>query len=491
MNIATFLCFVLLASVGITSMVSSIIAATRPLAPTPTPAPTPASAPAALAAALFEETQDSACFLRWSNFSLAVTAFDHALPEPQHGGPMRAARAIAMVHVAIADAVALTSGSFTPLLASSTHANAAACVGAAITEAAHCVLVELYSAQTTLIDAERLAAMASLVASDSATAAGLIVGLAACQATLARGATDGADHAEPAVDAYESTAAGGWRRDPIAGHTFALGGRWAELVAPWALPNASVFRPAPPPALTSNVYSMEYAEALALGGDGNITATVRDPWRTFIGRFWAYDGTANICAPVRLYFQIAHVVAANEHLSSVQLARFFGKLGVILADAGLAAWDAKYHYNRERPITGIRVSGATDGNAHTLVDVHWTPLGAPATNDLGGVDFTPPFPAYPSGHAVFGGALAEFLREQTGAHDDYALTFVSDEYNGVARDVHGVVRPRVVRRFSSFAEIEEENGQSRMYLGIHWASDKTSGITLGHEVARYVSARVY
>jgi len=490
MDRATGIC-IFLSLVALTSTLGAIFSLVTVINTTKEPvAPESTASPESIAA-LFAETQDSACFLRWSNFSLALTAFDHARTVPQHAGPLRSARALAMVHVAIADAVALTSGSFSPLLASAIHANNAANAGGAITAAAHCVLVRLFSAQAALINAERQTALASIAAGEAAITSGLVVGLAACRAALARGATDGAAHAEPAVGAYESTTPGLWRRDPIAGHAIALGARWAQRVLPWALPNASVFRPAPPPALTSAEYAMEYAEVLALGGDGNATATVRDAWRTFIGRFWAYDGTANICAPARLYFQIAHVVAANEHLSSVQLARFFGKLSVIFADAGLAAWDAKYHYNRERPITGIRVSAAADGNAHTLVDPNWTPLGAPATNDLGGVDFTPPFPAYPSGHAVFGGALAEFLREQTGAHDDYALTLVSDEYDGVARDANGAVRPRVVRQFSSFAEIEEENGQSRMYLGIHWASDKTSGVALGHEVARYVSARVY
>ena len=38
----------------------------------------------------------------------------------------------------------------------------------------------------------------------------------------------------------------------------------------------------------------------------------------------------------------------------------------------------------------------------------------------------------------------------------------------------------------SLSEAEEENGQSRIYLGIHWSFDKTEGIAQGRRVADYV-----
>ena len=64
---------------------------------------------------------------------------------------------------------------------------------------------------------------------------------------------------------------------------------------------------------------------------------------------------------------------------------------------------------------------------------------------------------------------------------------MSDELNGVTRDNQGNVRPRMPRSFSSLSQAEEENGQSRIYLGIHWAFDKTEGISHGRHVADYVS----
>ncbi len=158
-----------------------------------------------------------------------------------------------------------------------------------------------------------------------------------------------------------------------------------------------------------------------------------------------------------------------------------------MADAGIAIWESKYHYHLWRPVTGIREA---DGNgSHRGADPTFTPLGAPASN-LTGPNFTPPFPSYPSGHAGFGGALFQTLRNFYGT-DRIAFTFVSDEFNGETLDNEGHVRPLRPRRFASLSQAEEENGQSRIYLGIHWAYDKTEGIAQGRRVADYVFRRAF
>jgi hypothetical protein len=69
--------------------------------------------------------------------------------------------------------------------------------------------------------------------------------------------------------------------------------------------------------------------------------------------------------------------------------------------------------------------------------------------------------------------------------DNIAFTFVSDEFNGVTKNHHGHTRPLIPRSFTSLSQAEEENGQSRIYLGIHWQFDKRS-IALGRNVADYV-----
>src|SRR5438876_781460 len=175
----------------------------------------------------------------------------------------------------------------------------------------------------------------------------------------------------------------------------------------------------------------------------------------------------------------------------IELARLLALVNVALADAGTAIWESKFYYDIWRPITAIRESDpgtgptlAGDGNPDTVGDPGWTPLGAPASN-LTGPNFTPPFPSYPSGHAGFGGALFQTLRRFYGT-DNIAFTFVSDEFNGVTRDNQGNIRPLLSRSFSSLSQAEEENGQSRIYLGIHWNFDKTEGIALGRRVGDYV-----
>ena len=145
------------------------------------------------------------------------------------------------------------------------------------------------------------------------------------------------------------------------------------------------------------------------------------------------------------------------------------------------------NYDFWRPVIGIRNAGV-DGNPQTVADPNWTPLAAPASNQSG-TNFTPPFPSYASGHATFGGAVFETLARFYG-RDNITFTFTSDELNGVTTDQNGVVRPLAPRTFTSFSQAAEENGQSRIYLGIHWSFDKTAGIACGDHIADYNFNRI-
>src|SRR5439155_20653131 len=225
--------------------------------------------------------------------------------------------------------------------------------------------------------------------------------------------------------------------------------------------------------MNSPEYAAAFNETKRVGGDGIVTPTQRTLEQTHIAISWAYDATPSLCAPPRLYNQVTVHIADEMGTEGIELARLLALVNVAMADAAIAIWEAKYHYDFWRPITGIRESdpgtgptGAGDDNPATIGDLTFTPLGAPASI-LNGPNFTPPFTAYPSGHAGFGGAIFEILRRFYGT-DNIGFTFVSDEFNGVTKDHNGNVRPYMPRSFSTLSQAEEENVQSRIYLGIHW-----------------------
>ena len=262
-------------------------------------------------------------------------------------------------------------------------------------------------------------------------------------------------------------------------------------VRPFVMPSGETFRVPPPPALSSTAYTAAFSEVKKLGGDGIATMTERTPDQTMAGIYWAYDGTPTLGTPPRLYNQIASRSPTQMGSDVAEQARLFALVNVAMADAGIAIWESKYLLQAvaagHRDPRG-RSGHGTDGHRRPQpADARrreFSPLGAPASN-LDAPNFTPPFPAYPSGHAGFGGALFQILRSVYG-RDDIPFTFVSDELNGVTVDNEGVVRPLLPRSFRSLSHAEEENGQSRIYLGIHWSFDKTAGIAQGRRVADYV-----
>ena len=438
----------------------------------------------------------------WNQIAINASGLDHtpvAAGENrifgEQFGPGRSSRAMAIIHIAIFEVVNAIAGgyqSYTRLPHASRHTS----MDAAIGQAAHDTLVALFPSQAATFDM-RLAEDLNQVPNGRAKAHGIDLGHRAAAAILALMAADGSEHAElrVGVDLITSDEVGKWRQDPISEIPLALGAHWGR-VRPFVLNSANQFRVAPPPTLRSRKYAVAFNEVKTIGGDGVMTPTTRTAAQTEIGIYWAYDGTPSLCAPPRLYNQIAVHIADQMGSDAVELARLLALVNTAMADAGIAIWESKYFFNFWRPVTGIREAdegtgptGAGDGNPATIGDPAFSPLGAPASN-LHGPNFTPPFPAYPSGHAGFGGALFQILRNVYRT-DAIAFTFVSDELNGVTRDNNGNLRPFIPRSFSSLSHAEEENGQSRIYLGIHWVFDKTEGIAQGRRVADHVFANMF
>src|SRR6184192_1987159 len=438
----------------------------------------------------------------WNQIAIDATGLDHTPVAPgehrtfgEQLGPGRASRAMAIVHIAIFDAINATLGQYQSYtgIQSAPHPFSTA---AAVAQAAHDTLVSLFPSQKASFD-QALADDLLRITGGPLKNNGVAFGKQVAAAVLASRVSDGAEIPELhlGIDYSASNLPGHWRQDPISLIPIALGAHWGGCT-PFVVKSTSQFQPPLPPALTSAAYTTAYNEAKNFGGDGIHTPTQRTPEQTFIGVFWAYDGTPSLCAPPRLYNQITVQIADQTKLRPLELARLLALVNVAMADTGMSVWESKYHYDFWRPVTAIRESdpgtgptGAGDGNATTIGDPTFTPLGAPASN-LVGPNFTPPFPAYPSGHAGFGGALFETIRRFYGT-DHIGFTFVSDEFNGVTKDHDGNVRPYMPRSFSNLSQAEEENGQSRIYLGIHWRFDKTEAIQQGRSVADYVFDHVF
>lgn len=406
-------------------------------------------------------------------------------------GPHRASRAMAMVHLAMMEAYnAIKTGDYPPFLENLPQFDNNARTPAAVAQAAHDVLVSLFPSHTTRLNGI-LEEQLSQMPSDSRRATGVAAGVVAAAGIIINRISDGSNHSEIHIGegGYETgEGAGVWTMDPISGNTIALGARWGELVRTFVIPDAVTFRCPPPPALNSTAYMMAFDEVKSMGGDVTHTPTVRSEDDTVAGVFWAYDGTPSLCAPPRLYNQVAMTIFKERDLSGPELLRILTLINVAMADSGIASWETKFYYKLWRPVTGIRSSN--DGNSSTVGDSEWTPYGAPNSNNVDRTNFTPPFPSYPSGHATFGGTLFEMIRLFLGT-DDIKFTFVSDEFNGVTTDNEGHPRPYIPRTYDKLSDAEEENGQSRIYLGIHWSFDKTEGITMGHHVAQYVYNHLY
>lgn len=433
-------------------------------------------------------------------FTVDASGYDHANAKEQLG-PCRASRAMAIVHIAMFETYIAINGGYESYLGSvptpPSNINSAAAIAQAMCD----TVVALFPSQTDRTDEQLAFELSNIpngVAKNNGIAFGSLVANLVLQSRVNDGANTAPVYPETSYAQYISenppgNTPGLWTKDPISNIPVALGYHW-DQVTPFVMSSANQFRCPDFPALTSAEYTAAFDEVKSLGGDGIVTPTMRSEEHTNVGIFWAYDGVPNLCAPPRMYNQLAMSLCIRDGMPTAKLFHLITLLNVALADAGIGSWESKYYYKIWRPVTGVRETHsdgtpAPDGNPNTVVDPTFTPLGAPATNSSG-VDFTPPFPAYPSGHATFGGALFQILRRFYGK-DDVPFTFVSDELNGTTTDSSGNVRPLAPRSFMTFSQAEEENGKSRIYLGIHWTPDADEGKVMGNQIANLVYDTIY
>ncbi len=357
--------------------------------------------------------------------------------------PQNAGRIAAITQAAVFDAVNGIDRRYPPYFVAP-EAPAGASRRAAAVQAAYVVLKALLPAQAAGLERQRDASIAAIASSPQSVSLGVDWGSFVANSLLAARSTDGFPNG--GVPDPGDTSVGKWR--PEAGLPAVT--PWLAVLTPFAMPSPDHFRPNGPPALTSAAYASEFAEVKSLG---RATGSSRTADQTVIAFFWT-DNT------ISHWNRIATAMAQQRRTSLSQNARIFALLNIAMADAGIAVWDAKFHYRFWRPFSAIPLAD-TDGNNATIADPAWTPLLV-----------TPNHQEYPSGHGGLSGAAARVLTRIFG--DRTAFTHRSD------------TAPFAPRTHANFAEAADEANNSRVYGGIHFRSAVRDGRTIGDRVGNLV-----
>jgi hypothetical protein len=348
---------------------------------------------------------------------------------------------VALVHVAVHDAVQAIEGRFQPYHYSDRTALGIGNPAAAVAAAAHRMLVLLYGQRSPgLLQSLNGQYDAYLAQHGLSGDPGLDVGEAAAVALHEKHY-----RAAVAVPAFFGVASPGqWRSaTPMA----AL---YLAFTQPFTLNRPSQVRPPPPPPLTSEAYRREYEE-VRLRGD----AYAHPNMDTDMTRFW---WTVN-------YFTRWNETVrqlASTHLNVGDSARLFALVSLAAADAAIAVWESKYFYNFWRPSTAI-VQGDDDGNHRTLGDITWKSL----VSD-------PPYPDYVSGANGLTAAFTGMLQ----------LFFATDEMSFSVKNPDPSLFNQE-RHFDRFSDAAHEVVEARILLGIHFRAADEEARRLGSRVAQW------
>jgi hypothetical protein len=363
-------------------------------------------------------------------------------------------RDLAIVQSAIYDAVNAidhTSGAF--LVQADAPADASPVAAAAA--AGLFTASALFPTDTALFQATYQASLAGVPDSQAKTD-GIAVGRFVAEQTLIARATDGAN---AVVNYTPGTAPGDWRPTPPA-FAPAQTPQWPD-VTPFALDSGSQFRPGPPPALTSAEYTAAFNEVKDFG---RVDSTVRTAQQTDVARFW--EGKAGTPQIAGYWNEIAENAAISQGNTLDQNARLFAELNVALADETIAYFDAKYTYNRWRPVTAIQLAGQ-DGNPDTVADPNWLPLNNTVNH-----------PSWVSAHAGDSGAAAATLANFFGT-DNINVSLTSEDLKG---ETHS---------FPSFSAAATEAENSVVWSGNHFRFDVTAGDAQGRSVAQFIDQNFF
>lgn len=250
---------------------------------------------------------------------------------------------------------------------------------------------------------------------------------------------------------------GSWEPTPPT-YSEACEPQW-NMIRSFTLDSSSQFLP-PPPAeynmdeesdfleLTMEVYEYgknptEEQKSIAYFWDDNPFVTNMIGHATF---------TEKKMTPPGHWLEICRTVSQDRNLDMLKSVEAYTLTSIATYDAFIASWDAKYKYERIRPMTVINNS----------IDQEW-------------ISFleNPPFPEYASAHSSISAAAGRVL---TGLMGKKVAFIDSTEY----RFGHGV------RSFSSFEEAYWETSVSRLYGGIHFRDGVEEGTFQGEKVGDWI-----
>jgi hypothetical protein len=269
-----------------------------------------------------------------------------------------------------------------------------------------------------------------------------------------------------------ATNPGAWRPTGDPGCTSAqqaVTPAWGR-VKPFALTSGSQFRPDTPQQagtyealLATQAYRDQLDKVRRLGGAAStpLTPNERTAEQTAAAKFWANDVDDTYRPVGQLLVHTGQVARQLNVTSKYDNARLFTLVSLALADASIAAWDAKYDtlIDLWRPASAIKA-----------MDPQWEPFSV----DRNGNHFSPCFPAWVSGHATFAGAWAGVMER----YFDGNATFTVDTEDPTS--------PVKSKTFTTFDQAAAENAESRVWLGVHYPWDATDGLALGERIADHV-----
>ena len=361
------------------------------------------------------------------------------------GHALLASRSNAMMHIAMHDALNAIVPVFQQY-AFRQRSNIWTDPIAASASAAHTVLKSLWPDSAKMLD-ERLARSLSAVANGAAKTKGIAVGIASGKAILAMRAGDGA-FLDPIGVIPVSTVPGVYNAVPPTPFLFAP---FWKTIQTFSLKRYDQFRSAPPPTLTSEVYTRSFIEVKSVG---KLNSTTRTKDQSAYAKWWYEFSDIG-------WNRVARVKSANDSRKLYTTARMFALLNMAMADGYTAGWDSKFLYNFWRPYTAIRAAG-TDRNEQTIPDESWEPA-----------EPTPPVQDYPSTHCTLGNAAATVLTNFFGNNSGFSMTSTTAFPAGA------------IRSFENFIQAANENAESRVKAGIHFRFACEAGQKMGDQIGKW------